>query len=682
MKKALLIRQRDSTDCGAACIASVCAYYKLNVRVSQVRLMAGTDKYGTSVFGMIEAATALGLLAKGIRVPSGSLHELPLPAIAHVTLDEKRAHFIVLVKVSEKQVTIMDPAEGRFSKITKEEFNKIWKGIIILMIPGESFSSGCNQSTYARFRLLAVPHSAALILAFGLAAIAGITGLTQSIYVKKIVDISWDGKNAGQVDPISAIAILLLAFHLSVSVARGLLILKTGRQINKKLIVGYYHHLLHLPQTFFDSMRVGEIISRINDAVRISAFISEVAVNLVLNTIMVVFAFAVMFVFYWKLTIILAVSVPIYAALFYFSDKMNRKWQRQILEKSAALDTQLIESLNASGTIKRFALEKYFLENTKTALGSLLQSIYTSSVYQTYFGVSADFLTKLFSIFVLWAGSYFVLQKELSPGSLIAFYSVTGYFTAALLYLMSSIRPVRDTLIAADRLFEIMDLEREHSGTTQLNKVECIRFANVCYRYAHADAVLENLNFTIWKGTITGIAGKNGSGKSTMASLLQKLYLPVSGMITIDTIDISLFDNTALRKTIALVPQHTHLFSATIAENIAIGERNPDMRKIKEISDKLGLTSFVERLPQGFNTMLLEQGSNLSGGQKQVLSIARSLYREPPVLILDEATASLDPVSETNVMETLQWYRNKGNTIIVIAHRDAMLKICDDIIVV
>jgi ATP-binding cassette subfamily B protein len=206
-----------------------------------------------------------------------------------------------------------------------------------------------------------------------------------------------------------------------------------------------------------------------------------------------------------------------------------------------------------------------------------------------------------------------------------------------------------------------------------------VQFADVHFSYDH-NKVLNGLNFCIYKNTITGIAGRSGSGKSTIAALLQKLYCPSSGKIMIDETDIQDMDNAFLRKMILTVSQHTQLFSASVMQNITIGSDEPDIGKVNEIADRLGITEFISLLPAGFSTMVSEQASNLSGGQKQLISIARALYKGPSVLILDEATASLDEESERKILETMEWYRLKGNTIIIIAHRDSALKTCDRIL--
>jgi ATP-binding cassette subfamily B protein len=479
--------------------------------------------------------------------------------------------------------------------------------------------------------------------------------------------------------------IVLLIFQLILGAIKNLFALKTGQQIDARLILGYYKHLLSLPQRFFDTMRVGEIISRVNDAVKIRAFINETALGIIVNILIVAFSIGLMFLYYWKLAIIMLCIVPFYLIIYFISNKVNKIWQRRLMENSAELETQLVESLNAVGTIKRFGLEEYSNDKTESKFISLLRSIYKSSIYGIYIGTSAEFATRLFTIILLWAGSYFVIQRDLSPGELLSFYALIGYLTGPASSLIGANKSIQDALIASDRLFEIIDLEIE-SGN--LNKVTLnaeligdIQFHNVSFRYGTRTTVFEGLNLLIKKGSSTAVVGESGSGKSTLLSLLQNLYPLKEGNISIGGFDIQNISISSLRKCVGVVPQHIDLFAGSIIDNIALGDLEPDMQRILGLSTMLGINDFVEKLPNTYNTYLSEQGINLSGGQRQRIAIARALYRNPEILILDEATSSLDPASEQKVGNTLQWFKQQGKTVIIIAHRLTTIKNCDTILV-
>jgi ATP-binding cassette, subfamily C, bacteriocin exporter len=684
--KRIKVKQRDITDCGAACLASVSAFYKLKLPVSRIRQYAGTDRRGTNITGLIEAAELIGFQAKGVKGPFSSLSKIPKPAIAHVISDEKLQHYVVIYRVSKKSITILDPADGRLHKKTNAEFQKIWTGVLVLLLPDEGFVKGDKKiSNTKRFWQLVKPHSGILGQALFGALVYTILGLSSSIYVQKIVDFVLVEGNLRLLNLLSIIMIVLLLFQLVLGAIKNSFALKTGQQIDARLILGYYKHLLSLPQRFFDTMRVGEIISRVNDAVKIRAFINDTALGIIVNILIVAFSIGLMFLYYWKLAVIMLCIVPFYILIYYISNRVNKIWQRRLMENSAELETQLVESLNAVGTIKRFGLEEYSNNKTENRFISLLRSIYKSTIYSIYISTGAEFVTKLFTIILLWAGSYYVIQRQLSPGELLSFYALIGYFTGPASSLIGANKSVQDALIASDRLFEIIDLEVESDN---VNKVELnpeligdIQFHNISFRYGTRTTVFEGLNLSVKKGSTTAVVGESGSGKSTLLALLQNLYPLKEGNISIGGLDIQNISNKSLRKCVGVIPQHIDLFAGTIIDNIALGDTEPDMQKVLGLSQMLGINEFVEKLPNTYNTYLSEQGINLSGGQRQRIAIARALYRNPEILILDEATSSLDPLSEEKVQKTLQWFKKQDKTVIIIAHKLTTIKSCDTILV-
>jgi ATP-binding cassette subfamily B protein len=355
------------------------------------------------------------------------------------------------------------------------------------------------------------------------------------------------------------------------------------------------------------------------------------------------------------------------------------------MENSADLETQLVESITAAGTIKRFGLEEYANVKTENKFIVLLKSIYSSSIKGLYLGTASESITRLFTIIILWAGSYFVMKRELTPGELLSFYALIGYFTGPASSLIGANKSIQDALIAADRLFEIIDLETESSNEQKVELtpelIGDIQFSNVNFRYGTRINVFDGLNLIIKKGYFTAIVGESGSGKSTLLSLLQNLYPLKEGNISIGGLDLQYISNKSLRNMVSVVPQQIDLFVGTIIENIAIGEFEPNLQKIISLSKLLGIDEFVEQLPATYNTILNENGVNLSGGQRQRVAIARALYRNPEILILDEATASLDSGSEQKVHQTLAWFKNQGKTIIIIAHRLSTIQHCDFILV-
>jgi ATP-binding cassette, subfamily C, bacteriocin exporter len=679
------IKQRDLTDCGAACLASIAGFYKLNLPVARIRQLASTDKKGTNVLGLIEAANKIGFDAKGVRGEFSSLVKVPKPAIAHVTVNGVLQHYVVLTNTTAKFVEAMDPADGKLHKYAHDEFKKIWTGVLVLLLPNQTFKPGDKRiSNAVRFWKLIRPHRSVMTQAFFGALVYTLIGLSTSIYVQKIVDHVLVGGNENLLNLMSIVMIVFLCFQVFVGSTKSIFTLRTGQMIDSQLILGYYKHLLKLPQQFFDTMRVGEIISRINDAVKIRAFINDISINLVVNAFVVVFAFAMMFTYYWKLALIVLLVIPLYAVIYWISNRLNRKTERTLMERSAELETQLVESLNSIGTIKSFGLEANTNLKTEIRFISLLKSVYTSGVNSVITGSSSEMVSRFFTIILLWTGARFVIDDTLTPGELLSFYALIGYFTGPVGGLIGMNKSIQNALIAADRLFEIIDLEHEENE----NKVKVtsemigdIKFQDVNFRYGARTLVFQDLNVLIPKGKVTAIVGESGSGKSTLISILQNLYPVTSGNIHIGDYDLKYLDKDSLRRLISVVPQKIDLFAGNVIENIAVGDFEPDMKKLVGICSTLGMLTFIEKLPHGFNTYIGENGTSLSGGQRQRLAVARALYREPEILIMDEATSSVDSTSESHIWSAIKVMRNKAKTIILITHRLDSTHRADKIIV-
>lgn len=685
MNKRVRIKQQDTTDCGAACLASVAAHYRLLIPVARIRQFASTDQKGTNVLGLLEAAQKMGFQAKGVKGTFESLTKIPKPAIAHVVVRGMLHHYVVLYEVTTKHVIIMDPADGQLHKQTHDQFKQEWTGVLVLLLPDDSFrTSSETTSVWQRFGTLLRPHRPVMAQALFGAVVYTLLGLSTSIYVQKLVDnILVDG-NRNLLNLLSVIMIVLLLLQVFISTVKSFFNLKTGQRMDAALILGYYKHLLKLPQSFFDTMRVGEIISRVNDAVKIRAFINDTALALVVNVLVVLFSFALMFTYYWKLAVVMALIVPLYGLIYWTVNRVNRTYQRQLMENSAELESQLVESLNAVSTIKRFGLELFANEKTETRFITLLQTIYHSGSNSIWASTASEFISRLFTIVLLWVGASFVLDKQITPGELLSFYALVGYFTGPSSSLISANRSIQDARIAADRLFDIMDLEPESVENKLYLTPElmgAIRIEHISFRYGTRATVFDDLTITIPQGQITAIVGESGSGKSTLLSLLQGLYPLLKGSIYIGDYDIKHLHPSSLRNVVSVVPQKIDLFAGNVIDNIAVGEQEPNIQQTIMICKQLGILEFIEKLPSGFQTYLGENGVTLSGGQRQRLAIARALYRNPQLLVLDEATSALDSTSEQYVQRTIQAFRDAGKTVVIITHRLSTVRNADKIVV-
>lgn len=685
------IKQHDIKDCGAACLASIGNHYQVNLPIARIRQYAHTDKRGTNVLGIIEAAEKMGFTAKGVKGGMDSLDKIPLPAIAHVVIKQQLQHYAVIYKVekskteSQSKITVMDPAFGKMETYTFEEFQKIWSGVLILFAQNDDFRTYNEKvSPITRFWHLVHPHKNILTQALLGAIVFTVLGLAMSIYIQKITDYVLVEGNRKLLNLLSISMIGIILLQGFIGSQKSIFVMKTGQLIDAKLILGYYKHLLHLPQRFFDTMQIGEITSRINDAVKIRSFINEVAIDMIVNIFIVIFSFTLMFTYYWKLALIILVVIPFYGLIYFILNKFNKKVERNIMENAAELQTQLVESVTHVRTVKEFGIEDFSNLKTENKFVKLLFSTYKSGLNSVFAGSSTQFLASLFTVILMWIGSGYVIDRAITPGELFSFYALISYFTSPVASLIGMNKTAQNALIAADRLFEIMDLEREKTENKieiQRENIGDIKFENVSFRYGSRIDVFKKFNATFKKNETTAIVGESGSGKTTLISLLQNLYPIKEGKIYIGDYDSQFIHYKSLRQLIGVIPQQLNLFSGNIIENIALGDSFPNIQRILDLSKQLGIIEFVEKLPNGFETQIGENGAMLSGGQKQRIAIARALYKDPEILLMDEATSALDTNSEMIVKQVIDNFKKEGKTIIVIAHRLSTIANADTILV-
>lgn len=683
--RSISVRQADATDCGPATLVSIGRYYKLYLSISKVRSILNTTKTGTTALSLVRGASAVGFATRAVKGPVDALPAVPLPAIAHCRLKNGLLHYVVLVKWGARYATVMDPAVGRVEKWPHEKFKAVWTNVLILVAPGSDFKPGNHiVSPWRRIWGLLQSNKGLLLQAFFGVLASTILGLGMSIFVQKIIDDVIPDGNRQLLNLLGTAMLLILGFRLVLGVFQSLLSVRLAQRIDASLITEYYKRLMRLPQQFFDSMRVGEITSRVGDAVKIRNFLNATLLNVMLNPLIVVFALAAMFWYSWKLALFSLVLVPCNAIVYWAVNWFNRVYQRRIMERSADFDAQLVESLNAQQTVRHFGLEEYSELRTGTRLVRLLRTVWRMSMGAIGSGTAGTLITQAYMIILLWMGGRLVLEATLTPGELMSCYTLANYLTGPIASLIGMNASIQDALVATDRLFDIMDLEMEKDqGTISMTDAHVgagVRFENIVFNHAGRAGTLQDVSFAAPRGKITALAGESGCGKSTVLSLLQRLYIPSGGRIFAGEHDIQYYSLESLRRSMAAVPQQTALLSGTVVENIAPGDFEPDMERVLRICREVGVLETVEKLPQGFLTFLNENGTNLSGGQRQRLALARAIYRDAPILLLDEPSSALDSQSERMLMDLLLKQREAGKTIILAAHSPRLLEIADQVV--
>lgn len=685
MKKYYCIKQHDYKDCGCACLATICKTYGLKYPISKIREVAGTDKDGTSALGVIKAAEKLGFSAKGVKAnkPEDIFSEIPLPAIAHVVIDNTMLHYVVIHKISEKEIIVADPAKG-IVKYKPIEFFNIWTGVLIILTPTSDFKKGNEvKGVFTRFFNLLKPQKGLLINIFLASILITVFGIIGSFYFKFLLD-DIVPNNLKQSLTIFSIGFIVLAiFKVIMEAFRTQLLIHLGQKLDIPLMLGYYEHVINLPMNFFGTREVGEVISRFNDASNIRQAISGVALTMMIDVFMVLIGGGILYSQSPSLFGLTIIPLVLYGIIVYSFKSSIEKVNRETMEKNSKLTSYLIESLNGIETIKAFNSEREVNLETEKRFIKLIKAIFKNERINNIQVTFKRLVESIFAIIVLWIGSTQVLNGSISFGELLTFNALLAYFLDPIQNIINLQPTVQTALVAAERLSEILDLELEKSEQED-KKIKPqslkgnIEFKNVDFRYGTRNLILKNINMTIKKGERIALVGESGSGKTTLAKLLLNFYQCENGEILVNNYNLLDINVEALRDKIAYISQETFLFNGTILENLMLGNPYLTYEEVIEACEKAQIHDFINSLPLRYNTLVEENGSNFSGGQKQRLSIARAILRKPEILIMDEATSNLDSITEKAIERTIHDF-SEGMTTIIIAHRLSTIMRCDNI---
>lgn len=696
-KKYYCVKQHDITDCGAACLATISKQYGFRTSITKIREVAGTDKQGTNAYGVIKAAEKLGFSAKGVKGDKEAFFsEFPLPCIAHVIVDGGLLHYVVIHKITKKQVIIADPGKG-IVKLKPEDFfgenpeegkppKYQWSGVLILMVPDTSFEKGNEtKGLFQRFFHLLKPQKRLIVNIFLASILLTIFGILGSFYFKVLID---DILPAGLLKTLHILSIgiiLLNLFKVLLSAIRSHLLLYLSQKLDIALLLGYYNHILKLPMNFFGTRKVGEIISRFNDASKVRDAISGATLTIMIDTLMAVAGGIILYIQNGYMFAVTLVVVVLYFIIVFSFNSWYKKLNQDQMENNAQLTSYMVESLNGIQTVKAYNAERKVNLETETKFIRLLRSVFKLSWVSSLQGSLVGFVELTGGIAILWVGAYNVIKGNLTIGQLITFNSLLAYFLDPVKNLINLQPQMQTAIVAADRLGEILDLEPERTSSEdkKLNPDSLqgdILYKNVTFRYGTRRPVLEHISINVKQGQKIALVGESGSGKTTLVKLLLNLYSPEEGEILINGNNIKDINLESLRDKIAYIPQETFLFSGSIMENLTLGLDDVTTEDVIEASKKASAHDFINEMPLRYESRLEENGSNLSGGQRQRLAIARAILKKPDILILDEATSNLDSITERAIQVTIDEYAKDMSTIII-AHRLSTIKRCDMIYV-
>ncbi|KXY12698.1 peptidase domain-containing ABC transporter [Bacillus paranthracis] len=687
-RKFICVKQQDLKDCGPACLSMVSRYYGLSVAISKIREIAGTDLEGTNVQGLIESGEKLGFEVKGVKATdSEALNEIPLPAIAHVVMPGGLLHYVVVYKIKNQKIYVADPAEG-LVVYSRDDFCKIWTGILVLLVPSQNFQTGNKDvGTLSRFLVLLKTQKSLLFPIFLASIFLNLFGLLGAFYFKFLIDDIVVNQLIQSLHIISVGVIVLYIFKVLLSYFRTHLILYLSRRIDVQLVLEYYRHVINLPMNFFETRKVGEIISRFMDAGKIRDALSNVTITLMIDTVMVLLGAILLYAHSPMLFGITLLLIPFYIGIIFVFHKPYQRINRKEMESNAKLTSYLIESLNGIATVKSYNAEKEVFYQTESRFVNLLRYIFKKGMLLNLQGSIKTGLELIGGTIILWVGAMQVLKGNMTIGELITYNALLAYFLNPIENLIGIQPTMQSALVAGERLNEIFDLdiekdEKEHNKVFPKYLSGKIKCSNITFRYGTRKNVLNNISFSIEPGSQVAFVGESGSGKTTISKLLMSYYEPQQGEIYYDDYHIKEINRTALRERIAYVSQESFFFSGSIYDNLRFGLNNSvSLEEIIQVCKQACVHDFISDLPLRYETPLEENASNLSGGQRQRLAIARALLKKPDILILDEATSNLDSTTEKHITDMLKELGLQGITVIMIAHRLSTIEHANQIFV-
>ncbi|MFZ4103582.1 MAG: peptidase domain-containing ABC transporter [Sediminibacterium sp.] len=686
-----LVLQQDQSDCGVACLLSVIKYYGGNSTVENIRKLSGTNITGTTLLGLYQAAASLGFKAEGCEADIAALYKHPSPVILHVLIEEKLEHYVVCygTKLNEKKELLFiigDPAKG-IVYLNEVELSSIWKSKICLTLePNERFVLTSDIKSKKKDWIIQLIKEDYPFL--GIALLLGIAiatlGIIMSLFSQRLIDDILPKKNFIKLNLGIALVFMLLIIKEGLSVLRQYFLFSQSKNFNNRIIGNFYSKLLNLPKPFFDTRKIGELTARLTDTSRIQRVISQLAGNVVIDSLVAIVVFVVLFNYSWKIALASLFILPVYFILIYRFNKKIIDSQKTIMSSYAMSESNYISTLQGIEPIKNYNKQELFSTNNNLIYSKYQAAVFSFGKIQIKLGFIANSFGVIFLLGVLLYNSHQVLANQLKIGELMAILGLCSTLLPSIANLALISIPINEAKIAFDRMFEFTGLTPElDKDTINLYKFESLRLDNVLFRFAGRSPLLNDISFEVKKGEVIALMGENGCGKSTLTQIISKNYEVESGKMVINE-DNQLHNISyeSWRRIIGIVPQQPHIFNGTVIENICFEDAAKNPEKVNQFLKEYGFFDFINSLPQSYMTIVGEEGINLSGGQKQMIALARALYHKPQLLILDEATASMDRKSEQFVLNLLCKIKNEMG-IIFITHRLHVLKsFCDRIYII
>jgi ABC-type bacteriocin/lantibiotic exporter with double-glycine peptidase domain len=674
------VLQQSEEDCGAACIATVAKFYGRTFTLNRIREAVGTGTQGTTLLGLRRGAEALGFNARQVRFNPqrfDKLGEIPLPAIIHW----KGYHWVVLYGQKGKKYVVADPGVG-LRYLTQTELTQGWlNGIILLLQPDESrfyLQPEDKVQGFGQFLGRVWPYRAILIEAISINIVIGMLSLATPLMMQLLTD---EVLVRGDTQLLTTVAIGVITLNLFQNLIRLIqshLIGHFSQKLQLGLILDYGFKLLRLPLSYFEARRSGEVVSRIADVNAIHTLVSQVVLGLPSQFFIAMISLGLMVFYSWQLTLAsLGAFIIVTLINLLFLPALRQKTRASIV-----LGTEnqgfLVETFRGVQILKTTQATPQAWQEYQMNYGRLANLGWTTMKLGLYSSTLTSTISSFTNIALLWLGSYLVISRTLSIGQLIAFNGLSGNFLGFLSSVIGFIDEFITAQIVVQRINEVIeatpesDIEQQKPWVMIADKTD-ITCVNVNFHHTGRVDLLKNFSLTLPGGKVIALIGKSGCGKSTLAKLIAGLYPLQSGNIRLGLYNQQDLSLECLRQQIVLVPQEPHFWSRSIIDNFRFCYPHVTFEDIVKACKIAKADEFISTLPDKYQTILGEFGANISGGQKQRLAIARGIVTDPPILILDESTSALDPVTEAQVLDKLLHCR-QGKTTITISHRPSVIE--------
>ncbi len=702
LKSFPLYRQLDSRDCGPACLRMIASYYGKNYSLQKLREMCFINRSGVSLLGISEAAEQLGFRTMGARL---SWEQLSLEAILPCIVHWRQNHFVIVYKITVKRtktfVWVADPAQGLI-KYTLIEFTKNWishqndgesQGIALLLEPSPEFFKREDEkqdksSIRFMFKYLH-PHGKFLVQVFAAMLLGSLLLLLAPFLTQSVVDNGIGNQDLNFVTLILIAQLVLMISRTSVDFIRSWLLLHISTRINVSLISDFLIKLMKLPIGFFDSKMIGDIMQRIDDHTRIQNFLTGSSVNILFSMVNLIIFGLVLCIYSLKITVIFLVGSTIYFIWVWAFLKKRREIDFKRFAQMASNQSNLYQLITGMQEIKLNNCERQKRWKWERIQARLFKINIQGLALNQWQQAGAMFFNETKNIIITFFAASAVIKGDMTLGMLMSVQYIIGQLNAPIEQMIGFMQAAQDAKISVERLGEIHNKKDENSAEADklayLPPNKDIQINNLWFQYEGPDSemVLKEINLTIPQGKTTAIVGTSGSGKTTLIKLLLGFYNPSKGEIKAGGVHLNDFNCNFWRSKCGAVMQDGFIFSDTITENIAPGDENIGKAKLLKAVQVANIYDFINELPLGFNTIIGQEGSGISQGQRQRLLIARAVYKNPEYIFFDEATNSLDAKNERIIMKNLEDYFRQGEpkTVVIVAHRLSTVKKADQIVV-